>query len=146
MTKYPISRSLIEDGRSNFVLRNPSGGKKTSHPPTHPPTHLSLIYPSTPTYLPSYRQMTYPHVSPFSSIPTHPPTSFPPTIGLGVTCPVRIIHSLVDEEVPFQTALHLADCVQTKDVKVRREGRGRGGGGSGGGESLVQSTHLPFCL
>ncbi len=25
--------------------------------------------------------------------------------GLPVTCPVRIIHSLVDEEVPFQTAL-----------------------------------------
>jgi len=24
----------------------------------------------------------------------------------------------MDEEVPFQTALKLADCVQTKDVKV----------------------------
>jgi len=23
VTKYPISRSLIEDGRNNFVLRNP---------------------------------------------------------------------------------------------------------------------------
>jgi len=27
VTKYPISRSLIEDGRNNFVLRNPSGGE-----------------------------------------------------------------------------------------------------------------------
>lgn len=38
--------------------------------------------------------------------------------GLGVECPVRIIHSMSDEEVPFQTALKLADCIQSRDVKV----------------------------
>ena len=66
------------------------------------------------------------------SLPPSLPFSSPsyPIVGLGVTCPVRIIHSLMDEEVPFQTALKLADCVQTKDVKVREGGRkeGREGG------------------
>jgi hypothetical protein len=38
--------------------------------------------------------------------------------GLGITSPVRIIHSLVDEEVPYATALKLADCIQTPNVKI----------------------------
>ncbi len=60
---YPISRSLIEDGRKNLILRS---GKA----------------------------------------------------GLNIECPVRIIHSMNDEEVPFQTALTLADCISTPDVVV----------------------------
>ena len=34
--------------------------------------------------------------------------------GLPVTCPVRIIHSLVDEEVPFQTALKVLAYLQKR--------------------------------
>eukprot|EP00559_Dactyliosolen_fragilissimus_P000609 CAMPEP_0184864416 /NCGR_PEP_ID=MMETSP0580-20130426/14852_1 /TAXON_ID=1118495 /ORGANISM="Dactyliosolen fragilissimus" /LENGTH=272 /DNA_ID=CAMNT_0027363189 /DNA_START=277 /DNA_END=1095 /DNA_ORIENTATION=+ len=60
---YPITSSLIEDGRKNLVLR---GGKNS----------------------------------------------------LNVSCPVRLIHNLEDEEVPPETSVKLADCINGQDVVV----------------------------
>jgi len=60
---YPITSSLIEDGRENLVLR---GG----------------------------------------------PSS------LDIQCPVRLIHSLDDEEVPVSVPMHLAECLKTPNVEV----------------------------
>jgi len=60
---YPITRSLIEDGRNNLVLR---GGPKS----------------------------------------------------LPITCPVRLIHSLSDVEVPPITSLRLAECIQSDNLVV----------------------------
>jgi pimeloyl-ACP methyl ester carboxylesterase len=60
---YPISRSLIEDGRENLILRKGKGGLK-------------------------------------------------------ITCPVRLLHGMSDEEVPYQTALTLADTISGDDVVV----------------------------
>lgn len=60
---YPISRTLIEDGRENLVLR---GGKNS----------------------------------------------------LPLDCPVRLLHSISDEEVPYTTALKLADCIASDDTVV----------------------------
>ena len=58
---YPISKSLIEDGRQNLILR---GGDNS----------------------------------------------------LDVHCPVRLIHAITDEEVPYTTALKLAACIKSRDV------------------------------
>jgi len=60
---YPISRSLIEDGRENLILRKGKGGLK-------------------------------------------------------INCPVRLLHGMSDEEVPYETALKLADCISSPDVSV----------------------------
>jgi len=60
---YPITSSLIEDGRDNLVLR---GGPKS----------------------------------------------------LKIDCPVRLIHSLDDEEVPYSVPLKLATCIDNDDVEV----------------------------
>jgi len=60
---YPITSSLIVDGRENLVLR---GG----------------------------------------------PSS------LDIQCPVRLIHSLDDEEVPVSVPMKLADCLKAHDVEV----------------------------
>lgn len=60
---YPITSSLITDGRENLVLR---GG----------------------------------------------PSS------LDIQCPVRLIHSLDDEEVPVNMSMQLAVCLKTPDVEV----------------------------
>lgn len=60
---YPITSSLIEDGRNNLVLR---GGKDS----------------------------------------------------LEIMCPVRLIHSLGDEEVPYSVPLRLADAIQTNNIRI----------------------------
>jgi len=60
-TDYEISKSLIEDGRENLVLR---GGKSS----------------------------------------------------LALECPVRLIHAVSDEEVPYSTALSLAEVIESWDV------------------------------
>ena len=60
---YPITSSLIEDGRKNLVLR---GGPKS----------------------------------------------------LDITCPVRLLHSLEDEEVPPSTSLKLAEAIKSNNVVV----------------------------
>jgi len=60
---YPITSTLIEDGRNNLVLR---GGPKS----------------------------------------------------LPIDCPVRLIHSLDDEEVPYTVPLRLAQCIRSDDVEV----------------------------
>lgn len=60
---YPITSSLIIDGRKNLVLR---GGKDS----------------------------------------------------LEIMCPVRLIHSLEDEEVPYSVPLRLADAIQTNNIRV----------------------------
>lgn len=62
-TEYPISRTLIEDGRKNLLLQNG-------------------------------------------------PSSLP------IFCPVRLIHGLADEEVPYQLALQLAENCKTSDASV----------------------------
>ena len=38
--------------------------------------------------------------------------------GLAIQCPLRLLHGLYDEEVPFDTAIRLANRVQTDDVIV----------------------------
>ncbi len=38
--------------------------------------------------------------------------------SVSITCPVRLIHGLQDEEVPYTTALRLADTMATDDVKI----------------------------
>lgn len=60
---YPITSTLIEDGRKNLVLR---GGKDS----------------------------------------------------LEIMCPVRLIHSLEDEEVPYTVPLKLAEAIQTNNIRV----------------------------
>ena len=60
---YPITSSLIEDGRQNLVLR---GGKDS----------------------------------------------------LEIMCPIRLIHSLEDEEVPYSTPLRLADAIVTNNIRI----------------------------
>ena len=35
---------------------------------------------------------------------------------LSITQPVRLLHGITDSEVPWQTALTLADCLQSNDV------------------------------
>lgn len=62
-TTYPITRSLIEDGRKNLLL---AGGK--------------------------------------DSIP--------------ITCPIRLIHALYDEEVPHHFALKLVENCMSRDASV----------------------------
>lgn len=60
---YPITSSLIEDGRKNLVLR---GGQNS----------------------------------------------------LDIQCPVRLIHNLQDKEVPPETSVRLAECINNPDVLV----------------------------
>jgi len=60
---YPVTSTLIEDGRSNLVLR--AG-----------------------------------------------PRSLP------IRCPVRLIHSMNDDEVPVETSLRLAECLESRNVVV----------------------------
>lgn len=60
---YPITSSLIEDGRTNLVLR---GGKNS----------------------------------------------------LDIQCPVRLIHNLEDKEVPAETSIRLAECINNPDIIV----------------------------
>jgi len=60
---YPVTSTLIEDGRANLVLR---GG----------------------------------------------PRSLP------IRCPVRLIHAMDDDEVPVETSLKLAECLQSRNVVV----------------------------
>jgi len=60
---YPVTSTLIEDGRSNLVLR---GG----------------------------------------------PRSLP------IRCPVRLIHCMNDDEVPVETSLKLAECLESRNVVV----------------------------
>jgi len=60
---YPITSTLIEDGRKNLVLR---GGKDS----------------------------------------------------LEILCPVRLIHSLEDEEVPYTVPLKLAEAITTENIRV----------------------------
>jgi len=60
---YPISRTLIEDGRNNLML---AGGPNS----------------------------------------------------VDVRCPVRLLHGLRDEEVPFECAFKLAQNIKSSDVKV----------------------------
>mmetsp|Transcript_24323 Transcript_24323/g.38512 ORF Transcript_24323/g.38512 Transcript_24323/m.38512 type:complete len:340 (-) Transcript_24323:446-1465(-) len=38
--------------------------------------------------------------------------------SLNITCPVRLVHSMADEEVPFSTAVRLASCIKGNDVKI----------------------------
>ena len=40
------------------------------------------------------------------------------TGGLDVQCPVRLLHGLEDEEVPYTTAVRLANRIKTEDVTV----------------------------
>jgi pimeloyl-ACP methyl ester carboxylesterase len=61
--KYPISRNLIEDGRSNLLL---SGGPQS----------------------------------------------------LKISCPVRLIHSISDKEVPYEFAMKLVENCQTQDAML----------------------------
>jgi len=60
---YPITSSLIEDGRKNLVLRGGRG-------------------------------------------------------SLDITCPIRLLHSLDDEEVPPSTSLKLAECVKSDNCVI----------------------------
>jgi pimeloyl-ACP methyl ester carboxylesterase len=60
---YPITRSLIEDGRKNLVLRGGPG-------------------------------------------------------SLPIKCPVRLIHSINDEEVPVETSTKLAECVESQNCVI----------------------------
>ena len=41
-----------------------------------------------------------------------------PDGGLDVQCPVRLLHGLEDEEVPYTTAVRLANRIKTEDVTV----------------------------
>lgn len=41
-----------------------------------------------------------------------------PDKGLPIKCPVRLLHGLYDEEVPFETAIRLANRLETNDVTV----------------------------
>ena len=38
---------------------------------------------------------------------------------LAITQPVRLLHGINDSEVPWQTAVTLADCLQSNDVLLR---------------------------
>jgi len=38
--------------------------------------------------------------------------------SLDIRCPVRLVHGMADEEVPFSTATRLAACMSTTDVKI----------------------------
>ncbi len=58
---YPITRTLIEEGREHLVMRGP----------------------------------------------------------IAITCPVRLLHGMKDNEVPWQTALKLSDRLESRDVSVR---------------------------
>lgn len=60
---YPITSSLIEDGRQNLVLRGGRG-------------------------------------------------------SLDITCPIRLLHCLDDEEVPPSTSLKLAECVKSNNCVI----------------------------
>jgi len=60
---YPITSTLIEDGRKNLVLRGGPG-------------------------------------------------------SLEIMCPIRLIHSLDDEEVPYSVPLRLASAIQTKNIRI----------------------------
>ncbi|KAJ1455680.1 Alpha/Beta hydrolase protein [Pelagophyceae sp. CCMP2097] len=42
----------------------------------------------------------------------------PPEEKLPISCPVRLLHGLLDEEVPYDTAIRLASRVETQDVIV----------------------------
>jgi len=57
---YPVTRSLIEDGRQHLVLRGP----------------------------------------------------------IPITCPVHLLHGQRDPDVPWQTALRLAECLESDDVTI----------------------------
>ena len=37
---------------------------------------------------------------------------------LDITVPVRLLHGMQDEEVPWQTATRIADCMTGTDVKI----------------------------
>ena len=41
-----------------------------------------------------------------------------PDAGLNIQCPVRLLHGLEDEEVPYTTAVRLANRIKTEDVTV----------------------------
>ena len=41
-----------------------------------------------------------------------------PDGGLDVQCPVRLLHGLEDEEVPYTTAVRLANRIKTEDVTI----------------------------
>mmetsp|Transcript_10957 Transcript_10957/g.32703 ORF Transcript_10957/g.32703 Transcript_10957/m.32703 type:complete len:318 (-) Transcript_10957:28-981(-) len=41
-----------------------------------------------------------------------------PAGGLNIQCPVRLLHGLEDEEVPYSTAIRLANRIKTEDVTV----------------------------
>jgi pimeloyl-ACP methyl ester carboxylesterase len=38
--------------------------------------------------------------------------------AIGITCPVRLLHGQVDPDVPWRTALEIADRLASKDVRV----------------------------
>ena len=38
--------------------------------------------------------------------------------GVGITCPVRLLHGQADADVPFETSLRLADALHSSDVQV----------------------------
>ena len=49
-----------------------------------------------------------------------------PDGGLDVQCPVRLLHGLEDEEVPYTTAVRLANRIKTEDVTVSAQIKFRG--------------------
>src|SRR5207302_1627484 len=38
--------------------------------------------------------------------------------AIGLTCPVRLLHGMLDPDVPWQRSLRLADKLSTSDVRV----------------------------
>ena len=41
-----------------------------------------------------------------------------PERTLPIQCPVRLLHGLMDEEVPFDTCVRLAQRIETEDVTI----------------------------
>ena len=37
---------------------------------------------------------------------------------IGLDCPVRLLHGQADADVPWRTALHIADRLRSRDVEV----------------------------
>jgi len=89
---YPITKKLIEEGRKHMLL------KKHSHP--------FLSSSCAKAQDPSCGDMD-PVVKPQDDANI-----------LAINCPIRLIHGMQDEDVPYQTSLTIAEKVQSKDVKV----------------------------